>query len=438
MSYDARCSVNDDLLSSTVSRIRVDAKVKPPVRARITVVFPKELAAQIEFGAGRVVIGRAGDGKLSHKTVSRAHAAIEWDAELDAHRIEDLGSHNGTSVNGQRTDRPIVVRSSAVLRVGDVLAVYERLEHEPVISHTETIFGRASCLFELRAAITDAARDDAPTLILGESGSGKERVARAIHDASRRTGKWVAVNCAAIAPQLVESQLFGHCKGAFTGATEAREGLFRAAHDGTILLDEIGDLPEPLQAKLLRAIEEREVLPVGATAPIRTTAKVLAATHKDLRAAVASGSFRQDLYGRIALREIVVPPVRARSVDVLDWLDRLSDGATHEFTADAAERLLCARWPLNLRSIDRLARALAARAGVTISVADLPPWIDDEQPSGEPIVERSAPRPPPSKREFVEAFEAHRGSVRALARHFDRDRKQIYRWLDAFGLRGEG
>ncbi|MFO0556568.1 MAG: sigma 54-interacting transcriptional regulator [Polyangiales bacterium] len=432
--------MNDDLLSSTVSRMRVDSVASGAVRARWTVVFPRELAAVFELGRARVVVGRGGDVRLLHKTVSRAHAAIEWDEAVGAHRVEDLGSHNGTSVDGQRIHSPIAIRSPAVLRLGDVLAVYERIEHEPSDAHERAVFGRAACLFELRAAISEAARDDAPTLILGETGSGKERVARAIHEASRRGGRWIAVNCAAIAPQLVESQLFGHSKGAFTGATEAREGLFRAAHDGTILLDEIGELPEQLQSKLLRVIEEREVLPVGSAAPVRTTAKVIAATHRDLRAAVAAGSFREDLYGRIALRELVVPPLRARRVDVLDWLDRFSPSAPFELSADAAERALCARWPLNLRAVDRLARLLSARTGATVALADLPPWIDGELARGDQTArETAAPtqRPTPTREEFVAAYEAHHGSVRALAKHFDRDRKQIYRWLEAFGLRDE-
>lgn len=432
--------MSDELLLSTQSRAGEPALARPRFRARCTIVWPRSRAAVIALGKARVVVGRAGDAQVSDSTVSRAHAAITWDDSLGAHVIEDLASHNGTSVDGQRIHSRFALRPSAVLRFGDVLAVYEPLSVERSDdARDHGIFGRAAAIEELRAAIEHAASDLAPTLIVGETGVGKERVAHAIHHASSRTGRFVAVNCAAIASQLVESHLFGHAKGAFTGATEAREGLFRAADGGSILLDEIGDLPVDLQAKLLRAIESREVLPVGATRPVPVAVKVLAATHRDLRAAMAAGTFRADLYGRLSLREVRVATLRERAVDVLDWLDRFGS-QPFVLHADAAERLLTARWPLNLRAVDRLARSLEDQRATIVTLRDLPPWIDamESGTQNQDTREKSASAAPvPSREEFVAAYHEHAGSVRALAKRFGRDRRQIYRWVEAFGLARE-
>ncbi len=399
-------------------------------------MWPESLGSVLELSEDEVVVGRGSARRIAHNTVSRAHAALRWDRALGAHTVEDLGSHNGTSVNGQRIRSRIALRTGAVLRFGDVLAVYESLAAEPTDGDDE-VFGRAAALDGLRLSIDRAASDLAPTLITGESGTGKERVARALHSALRRPGRLVAINCAAIAPQLVEAQLFGHVKGAFTGATEAREGLFRAADGGSVLLDEIGDLPLDLQPKLLRVVEEAEVLPVGATRPVAVSVKVIAATHRDLRAAVAAGLFRADLYGRLALRELSVPPLRERAVDVLQWLARFSGGAKLELHPDAAERLLTARWPLNLRTLDRLARALAERVGSAVTRDELPRWIDDET-SGTHNQEASqiadTTKRSPTRDEFVAAYRELGGSVHGLARRFGRDRRQIYRWVEAFEL----
>lgn len=431
--------MSDSLLQSTVSRLEHHTSVARSPRARCTIVWPRELSVAVELDDRPIVLGRAGDVSLAHKTVSRAHAKLQWDPARGAHALEDLGSHNGTSVNRRRISSPIALASADVLRLGDVLAVYERVDH-PTVSSTnvDEVFGRAAVLDGLRASIESASRDLAPTLILGETGTGKERVAQAIHRLSARPGRLVAVNCAALSPQLFESQLFGHVKGAFTGAGEAREGLFRAADHGTLLLDEIGDLALELQPKLLRSIEARESLAVGATRPVSVSVKVVAATHRDLRAAVSAGTFRADLYGRLSGRELRVPSLRERAVDVLDWLDRFARGARVELRADDAEALVCARWSLNLRAVDRLARELCERREGETSARSLPAWLEDEidpQNQMEPDSSDPAARPAPDRAAFLAAYEAHGGSVRALAKHFGRDRRQIYRWVDAYGLR---
>ncbi len=403
-------------------------------------VHPPALRATAELGADTVVIGRHASPSnhcmtVGHQTLSRAHLSLAWDASAGAHVATDLRSHNGSFVNGARLDGASALEDGALLRLGDVLIVYERTDGSIALARdvsTEALPGHAWSLEALRSALVAAAADLAPVLVQGESGTGKERIARELHRLSGRRGPFVAVNCAALSPQLIEAQLFGHARGAYTGATEAQPGLFRAAAGGSLLLDEIGELPLSLQPKLLRAVETGEVLAVGATRALTADVRVIAATHRDVASAVASGAFREDLYGRLSLRELRVPPLRARRVDVLDWLDRLA-GRSVELDADAAELLLLHRWPMNLRAVDRLVRSL--RDGL-VCAGDLPRWITDgDERDDAPRADEPSARPAPSRDEFVRAWETHGGNVSALARAFQRDRRQIYRWADAYGLR---
>ena len=218
-----------------------------------------------------------------------------------------------------------------------------------------------------------------PVLIEGESGTGKELLARAVHQASpRRDRPFITVNCGAIAPDLVESELFGHEKGAFTGATSARQGYFEAAHTGTLFLDEIGELPKPAQVKLLRALQEGEVTRVGATAPTAVDVRILAATNRTLTDEVAQGRFREDLFYRLAVAVIRLPPVREREGDAGLLLDRLLDqvnresesepGFVHKKISVAARKLLIEHaWPGNVREmLNTLRRAAVWSAGPII------------------------------------------------------------------------
>jgi two-component system, NtrC family, response regulator PilR len=183
----------------------------------------------------------------------------------------------------------------------------------------QRLAGRSEAMQQVRALIQKVARSMAPVLLQGESGTGKELVARAIHgEGARASGSFVAVNCGAIPEHLLEAEFFGYRKGAFTGAAEDRDGFFQAAHGGTLFLDEIGDLPLAMQSKLLRAIQERSVRPVGAVAETPVNLRLLSATHKDLGAEVAAGRFRQDLYYRLNVIQIRVPPLRERLQDLGD------------------------------------------------------------------------------------------------------------------------
>jgi DNA-binding NtrC family response regulator len=414
------------------------------VEARFRVVFPASLRARIS-AAGRGQFGRQpeeGVTVLEHPTVSRHHLA--WEAGA----VRDLGSRNGSWLDGVKLGAASL-HDNAVLRVGDVLLIYEEgsEEDEPGVAR-DAAPGDAPAMARLRRELARAAGDAAPLLLVGETGTGKERIAAEAHRLSARKGPLLSVNCAALSPQLVESQLFGHLKGAFTGAGDAQPGLFRAAQGGTLFLDEIGELPLEIQPKLLRAIQEREVLAVGATKPARIDVRVVAATHRDLGVEAEAGRFRRDLYGRLSLWELRVPALRERRGDLLEWLERLDllhrrergRAAPLQLTADAAEALLLADWPLNLRALDRLVRHFGD-LGHALRKDELPSWVavTETPASAPPGAGSTGPRPAvPTQEEFEAAYQELSGSVRALARKFQRDRRQIYRWLEQYGLKERG
>src|SRR5256884_308557 len=224
-----------------------------------------------------------------------------------------------------------------------------------------------------------------PVLISGESGTGKELVARAIHfRGSMAQTPFVAVDCGSLVPTLMESELFGYEKGAFTGATKSKAGLFQSADGGTIFLDEIGELPLEMQAKLLRVLQEKEVRPVGSNEKINVDVRVIAATNRDLEAAYRGGTFRKDLYFRLNVVTVHLPPLRERRSDipvlVHHFLDRYAKGSHIQVTAAAMKSLLHYEWPGNVRELENcIARAVTLGDGKIIDVADLPPAIRSEQ-----------------------------------------------------------
>ena len=252
--------------------------------------------------------------------------------------------------------------------------------------------GQSQAMHQVRSLIEKVARSMAPVLLQGESGTGKELVARAVHDSSPRARqRFVAVNCGAIPEQLLEAEFFGYRKGAFTGANEDREGFFQAADGGTLFLDEIGDLPLGMQSKLLRSIQERSVRPVGAVAEAPVNVRILSATHKDLGAEVLAGRFRQDLFYRLNVIQIRVPPLRERIEDVPLISERVLDRIAEDAGVVPAPRLtpaaqaLLARYafPGNVRELENLLhRALALSGGEAIDAGDLglpEELLDDSQ-----------------------------------------------------------
>ena len=308
-----------------------------------------------------------------------------------------------------------------------------------VLAPLARLVGRSDAMQQVRATVEKVARSMAPALVHGESGTGKELVARAIHDASPRAGQpFVAVNCGAIPENLLESEFFGYRKGAFTGANEDREGFFQAAQGGTLFLDEIGDLPLAMQAKLLRVVQERSVRPLGATAELPLNVRIVSATHRDLSAEVAAGRFRQDLFYRLNVIRIDVPPLRERLDDLSDITEALLDRIARDagvmpaprLSAAAQERLSRYGFPGNVRELENLLhRAVALAAGDGIDAADL--GLPDAllqgagtEGDGSPL---PAPQPPaagqPAQEPLPADLAAHLDDVerailiRALAQH---------------------
>jgi len=252
------------------------------------------------------------------------------------------------------------------------------------------LIGESEAIAKVRRMIEKVARSQAPVYIFGESGTGKELVARLIHESGpRAAGPFVPVNCGAIPSELMESEFFGHKKGSFTGATDDKEGLIRSAEGGTLFLDEVGDLPLHMQVKLLRVIQERAVRPVGGTQEVPVDVRYLSASHRDLAAMVAEGEFREDLYYRINVIDLRVPPLRERGADTLilarHILERLS-GAMEipvpVLSPEARETLVSHSYPGNVRELENvLERAMAMAEGGTIGAADIEIRAGSTRPS---------------------------------------------------------
>jgi DNA-binding NtrC family response regulator len=285
---------------------------------------------------------------------------------------------------------------SALTRLTDTLKEKEKqLRSRRALRQVETtspagLVGSSPAMLRTLDLARRVAKVDSTVLITGESGSGKERLARFIHDESARTaGPFLAINCAAVPETLLESELFGHARGSFTGASQDRAGLFEAANGGTLLLDEIGDVPTAMQVKLLRVLQEREVRRVGENRARPINARVLAATNRDLLADVHGARFRQDLYYRLRVVELVVPPLRERREDILPLARQLVAGAAKRFgkkvpalTPDATNLLLRYAWPGNVRELENaLERAVALMQSERIGIDDLPPEVGSSAPA---------------------------------------------------------
>jgi DNA-binding NtrC family response regulator len=279
-----------------------------------------------------------------------------------------------------------------------------------------------------------------PVLILGESGTGKELVARSIHFCGARQNKpFVPVDCSGFVPTLIESELFGHVKGAFTGAQQSRAGLLESANNGTVFLDEIGDLPVDLQAKLLRALQEREIRPVGSTERVRIDVRVVAATHRDLELAIRTGGFRQDLFFRLNVVQLKLPPLRERKSDipllVHSFLEKFSDPQQPARTVseDAMRRLMAYDWPGNVRELENaVERGVALGSGPILHLGDLPSNL--QQASGEvlPDTDEVVPLEELERRAIVRALRETSGDKLAAARLLGIGKTTLYRKLKLY------
>jgi len=429
-----------------------DDLTQPPARHSLSRV------GEVSIGRGRTAVAETTEEGLRigipDPFASSVHAHLEqnWDG---AWYVRDEGSKNGTVVDAGRVPPGELVR----LRDGDLLE----------IGHTFFLFrssargaadppdGLDSLTLNPEWALTLAqAQRLAITaheiLIEGESGAGKEVLARFLHDKSRRAGPLVSVNCGALPGNLLEDELFGHVRGAFSGADADRQGLVRAANGGTLFLDEVGDMALDLQVKLLRVLEDHKVRPVGSEKEIPVDVRVLAATNRSLEELVAQGKFRVDLHARLGLLPLRVPALRERRED-LGLLIRtiLGDGSLERvrFQVDALRLVLRYPWPLNVRELRRALLAavdLAAAEGagsVVIAPHHLPQPVREPRPPRPAADERQPP--PPRRRDLtaeevelrdriVELLRRFDGNVSAVAREMGKGRTQIHRWIAMYGI----
>ena len=279
-------------------------------------------------------------------------------------------------------------------------------------------------------------------LILGESGTGKELVARAVHLSSpRRDRPFVPVDCSAITPTLIESELFGYVKGAFTGAMQSKQGLLEAANNGTLFLDEIGEMPLDMQAKLLRALQEREVKPVGATERRQIDVRIIAATNRDLEAAIKSGAFRQDLYFRLNVVQVKLPPLRERKTDipllVASFLERYAapEGPVAEISEEAMRTFMAYDWPGNVRELENaVARAVAHTSGPLIHVGDLPSSLHYPPVEKAAVKDEILPLEELERRAIVRTLRETNGDKATAAKLLGIGKTTLYRKLKQYDV----
>lgn len=344
--------------------------------------------------------------------------------------IDELRAHL------QRAARAVELQQENVL-------LREELRTRPGFGGLTGVSERMQHVYKI---IQKVSHHDYPVLILGESGTGKELVARSVHfSGPRRDRPFVPVDCSALVPTLIESELFGYVKGAFTGALQAKRGLLEAAQGGTLFLDEIGDMPVDLQAKLLRALQEREVKPVGSTERRRIDVRIIAATNRDLDAAIRNGRFRQDLYFRLNVVQVRLPSLRERKTDVpllvTAFLEKFSppDGPARTISEEAMRRLIAYDWPGNVRELENaIEAAVALGSGLVVQLDDLPSSL--QHPSPQAISEKDGllPLHELERRAILRTLIETKGDKLAAARILGIGKTTLYRKLKRYQPRAEG
>jgi transcriptional regulator with GAF, ATPase, and Fis domain len=432
---------------------------RPALVLAIECSRPRALSARYDLGGvAAVVLGRGSERraertgtdltiKVPDRWMSSRHARIE--PSFGRWVLVDTESKNGTFVNGQPTKRAVLADGDVVELGHTILVFCEKLTMSPdapQIVDLERTPAEHSGLATMSPEyarelnrLRQIAESTVPVLIEGESGTGKEVLARAVHAISKRGGQFIAVNCGALPANLVESELFGYRKGAFSGANEDRAGLVRSADGGTLFLDEIGDLPAASQATLLRVLQEREVMPVGGTRPVAVDVRVIAATHRDLDGMISDGGFRRDLFARLAGFRVEVPPLCERKADLGLLIGNLydrhfpADGAGLEI--EAARLLFRYPWPLNVRELEQALTTAAVLAGnQPVLVSHLPDTVRSGRPPGAGRALTLSPADEQQRDALCAAMREQRGNISAVARAMGKDRKQIQRWIKRFGL----
>jgi transcriptional regulator of acetoin/glycerol metabolism len=415
---------------------------------------------EVQFGRGpreskrtvidgkRVLVLKIPDRRMSSDHGRLYRGASGW-------VLDDPGSKNGTVVDGVLTRRALI-ETGCLFELGHTFFLHTTGELEesapmdvladelaaPAPTLT-TFLGSLAKRFDSLAKI---ARTGVSVVLLGETGTGKEVVARALHELSARPGPFVAVNCGALPETLLEAELFGHRRGAFSGAVVDRPGLVRSADRGTLFLDEIGELPAPSQTAFLRVLQEQEVVPVGDDRPVKVDVRLCAATLRDLDALVEAGTFRRDLYARLFGVSIELPPLRDRRQDLgillRALIKRVPGGDRMKFAPAALRALVRHDWPLNVRELEKtLVSAAALSNDGMVEIEHLPAPVRNPTPRAQTPAPAAAQPPPQLDEEeralrdqLMELLGRHKGNVLAVAQEMGKRRMQIYRWAKRFAI----
>jgi transcriptional regulator with GAF, ATPase, and Fis domain len=434
----------------------------------------EQLQPAYAFSVPSLIIGRdlANPVCVPEQAVSRQHARIAYDGRRWI--LSDLGSRNGTMVDGTFVTGDLELEHLHEIRVGDAIFKFVESGAERYVPYRldgMTAGGRKARVIKelvggchmdsIAADFERVAGTQLSCVILGETGTGKEVAARELHRASMRRGSFQAINCAAIPHNLLESELFGYRRGAFSGADRDKPGLVKLADNGTLFLDEIGDMPLEAQAKLLRVLQSREVFPLGGTTPERVDIRVVCATHRDLYQYVKEQKFRGDLFARLNEHAVKLPPLRERKEDIFQ-LARLFSAryerkgpASVTFSFSFLVALMHHDWPFNVRELEScIKRAVALAERDVLDTPQLPDAIADlmktygvrprvDSPSlVPPPVSASSPsvpisssrRPPPTEAELRDLLVRHRGNVAAVGRELGKERMQVHRWMKRYAI----
>ena len=464
----------DDLRSGTwvtyVGGRATSARLRR-VRMEVTSGPDAGLVRDIEAQVIRIGARRGNDVQLSDSKVSGLHCEIRLDDR--GYRLRDLDSTNGTYVSSLRIN-DIYIQPGAQIALGSTRLKFEPLGDSVEIELADTdrfgsMIGRSVKMRELFARLEKLAKTDTTVLVTGETGAGKELVAEALHDHSpRKDGPFVVLDCGSIPPNLIESELFGHERGAFTGATNSYAGAFERAHGGTVFLDEIGELPLGMQPKLLRVLERKEVRRVGGAKTIEVDVRIVAATNRDLGVEVNRGRFREDLYYRLAVARVHVPPLRERKDDLPLLIEHIlattPGGESAQIAQDTIDLMMKHDWPGNVRELrnvieravllaespdseDALRRAPKPAANAEPSITVTPSQTATSSDASMTVpVDVSIPFKL-AKQNVISEFERryisrllaqHDGNISAAARAAGIDRMSIHKMLHRLGLANPG
>jgi DNA-binding NtrC family response regulator len=464
----------DDLRSGTwVTYVGGRATSARLRRCRVEVVSGPDagLIRDVEAPVIRIGARRGNDVQLTDSKVSGLHCEIRLDDR--GYRLRDLDSTNGTYVSSLRIN-DIYIQPGTQIALGTTRLKFEPLGESVEVELADTdrfgsMIGRSVKMRELFARLEKLARTDTTVLVTGETGAGKELVAEALHDHSPRAkGPFIVLDCGSIPPNLIESELFGHERGAFTGATNSYAGAFERAHNGTVFLDEIGELPLAMQPKLLRVLERKEVRRVGGSKTIEVDVRIVAATNRDLGVEVNRGRFREDLYYRLAVARVHVPPLRERKDDLPLLIEHIlattPGGETASIAQETIDLMMKHDWPGNvreLRNVIERAVLLAEAPDSEESLRRAPAPAPRSEPSITVTPSQTATSSEASmtvpvdvgipfknaKQNVISEFERryisrllaqHDGNISAAARAAGIDRMSIHKMLHRLGLANPG